>query len=50
MVYVEQLTSSLYLDKRDDVERYTEVMEQLMVVSAPAQHTDEILAAIVEQT
>ncbi|HXZ78198.1 MAG TPA: helix-turn-helix transcriptional regulator, partial [Streptosporangiaceae bacterium] len=33
VVYLEQLTSALYLDKRDDVEKYTEVMERLSVES-----------------
>ena len=35
VVYVEQLTSALYLDKREDVERYSEVMDQLSVESEP---------------
>ena len=29
MVYLEQLTSALYLDKRDDVDHYMEVMNHL---------------------
>ena len=29
VVYIEQLTSALYLDKRDDVDHYMEVMNQL---------------------
>src|SRR5947209_19466656 len=29
VVYVEQLTSALYLDKRDDVDHYMEVMNHL---------------------
>ena len=29
VVYIEQLTSALYLDKRDDVDHYLEVMNQL---------------------
>jgi len=31
VVYVEQLTSALYLDKTEDVERYAEAMERLCV-------------------
>ena len=31
IVYIEQLTGALYLDKREDVERYSEVMERLSV-------------------
>ena len=29
IVYIEQLTSALYLDKREDVEQYMEVMVSL---------------------
>lgn len=49
VVYVEQLTSSLYLDKRDDVERYTEVMERLSVESESPEHTTEILSGMLEE-
>jgi hypothetical protein len=43
VVYVEQLTSALYLDKREDVERYSEVMERLSVESEPPERTSDIL-------
>jgi len=37
VVFVEQLTSALYLDKRDDVDQYTAAMERLCVEAiAPA--------------
>jgi len=49
VVYVEQLTSSLYLDKRDDVERYTEVMERLSVESESPEHSTEILSGMLEE-
>ncbi len=49
VVYVEQLTSSLYLDKRDDVERYTEVMERLSVESESPEQTTEILGKMLEE-
>ncbi len=49
VVYVEQLTSALYLDKRDDVERYTEVMERLSVESASPERTSEILSGMLEE-
>lgn len=49
VVYVEQLTSSLYLDKRDDVERYTEVMERLSVESESPDQTTEILSKMLEE-
>lgn len=46
VVYVEQLTSALYLDKREDVEKYSEVMDQLSVESAPPERTATILSEI----
>jgi transcriptional regulator with XRE-family HTH domain len=50
VVYVEQLTSSLYLDRRDDVDAYMEAMERLCVVSAPPDSTAEILSRILQET
>src|SRR5262245_47879119 len=35
IVYLEQLTSALYLDKRPDVDRYMAVMDQLSVTADP---------------
>jgi transcriptional regulator with XRE-family HTH domain len=46
IVYLEQLTSALYLDKREDVERYSEVMERLSVESEAPERTAEILREI----
>ncbi|MDI1464740.1 helix-turn-helix transcriptional regulator [Catellatospora sp. KI3] len=46
VAYMEQLTSALYLDKREDVERYLTVMEQLCVDAAPPAHTPRILEGI----
>ena len=46
MVYLEQLTSALYLDKREDVERYSEVMERLSVESEPPERTADIVRGI----
>lgn len=43
VVYVEQLTSALYLDKRDDVEQYVAAMESLCVDAEPPTRTEEIL-------
>jgi hypothetical protein len=38
VVYVEQLTSALYLDKRDDVDEYAAAMERLSIeADTPAQ-------------
>ncbi|MFJ2034030.1 helix-turn-helix domain-containing protein [Streptosporangium sp. NPDC087985] len=46
VVYMEQLTSAVYLDKRDDVDRYLEVMERLCLEAEPASRTREILTRI----
>src|SRR3954465_2816573 len=50
VVYVEQLTSALYLDRRDDVDSYMEAMERLCVVSAPPGDPAEILSRILQET
>jgi transcriptional regulator with XRE-family HTH domain len=49
VVYLEQLTSALYLDKRDEVERYLDVMEQLCVDSQPPAETVELLSKILHE-
>jgi len=49
VVYIEQLTSALYLDKRDDVEHYTAAMERLCVEADPPERTAEILRHMVKQ-
>ncbi|MEU7860281.1 helix-turn-helix transcriptional regulator [Nonomuraea sp. NPDC049141] len=49
VVYVEQLASALYLDKREDVDRYTEVMERLCAVSTTPDETIELLRVIAEE-
>jgi len=43
VVYLEQLTSAIYLDKREDAETYTEVMERLSVESEPPDRSADIL-------
>jgi hypothetical protein len=47
VVYIEQLTSALYLDKREDVEKYSEVMDQLSVESEPPERTADMLRRII---
>ena len=46
VVYVEQLTSALYLDKRDDIDQYAAAMEALCVDASPPEHTVDILKQI----
>ncbi len=43
VVYIEHLTSALYVDKREDVDRYVLAMGQLCVEAAPVNRTHEIL-------
>ncbi|MDI2125917.1 helix-turn-helix domain-containing protein [Yinghuangia seranimata] len=50
VVYLEQLTSALYLDKRDDVDQYTEVMERLSVDGLPPDRSVDLLARILKET
>jgi hypothetical protein len=49
IVYVEQLTSALYLDKPEDVDRYLEAMDRLSVDSEPPEHTASILETILRE-
>ncbi|MEV0146312.1 MULTISPECIES: helix-turn-helix transcriptional regulator [unclassified Nonomuraea] len=49
VVYVEQLASALYLDKREDVDRYTEVMERLCAVSTTPDETAALLRTIADE-
>ncbi|MFI9596540.1 helix-turn-helix domain-containing protein [Nonomuraea sp. NPDC052265] len=49
VVYVEQLASALYLDKREDVDRYTEVMERLCAVSTTPDETIDLLRTIADE-
>jgi Domain of unknown function (DUF5753)/Helix-turn-helix domain len=49
LVYLEHLTSALYLDKRDEVERYLNVMESICVESEPPARTVELLHAILDE-
>jgi hypothetical protein len=46
IVYIEQLTSAIYLDKRDDLDYYALAMERLCVEAAPPERTAELLARI----
>lgn len=46
VVYIEQLTSALYLDKRDDVDLYAEAMERLCVEARPPTETQKVLEEI----
>ncbi len=49
VVYIEQLTSALYLDKREDVENYATAMERLCVTADPPENTAEFLKHALKQ-
>ena len=50
VVYLEQLTSALYLDKATEVDSYLEVMEQLCLQAEPAGNTTKVLTQILKET
>jgi transcriptional regulator with XRE-family HTH domain len=50
VVYLEQLTSALYLDKRETVDHYLEVMERLCVEALPTDASMEMIRAILRET
>jgi Domain of unknown function (DUF5753)/Helix-turn-helix domain len=49
LVYLEHLTNAVYLDKRDEVEKYLDVMEKLCVGSEPPARTVEFLGTILNE-
>ena len=49
IVYVEQLTTALYLDKRADVDRYTQAMDQIAASSTTCEQTTEILQSVIRE-
>jgi hypothetical protein len=50
VVYIEQLTSALYLDSRDDVDRYLEVMNRLSAEALTPARTARFLTEITRET
>ena len=46
MVYVEQLTSAMYLDKRADVDRYSEAMDQIRTTSYTPEQTKDLIRSM----
>lgn len=49
MVYVEQLTSAIYLDKREDVDHYAMAMERVCIDAEPPNHTPDILGKLLNE-
>ena len=50
VVYLEQLTSALYLDKRDDVDHYMEVMNHLSTEALTPAESTRFLTEIIRDT
>jgi hypothetical protein len=50
IVYIEQLTSALYLNKREDVDHYLEVMNHLSAEAFTPARTARLLAEITRET
>ena len=50
VVYIEQLTSALYLDKREDVDHYLEVMNNLSTEALTPVQSARFLAEIIRDT
>ena len=48
VVYVEQLTSAIYLDKREDVDHYAVAMERVCIDAEPPERTPDILHGIIK--
>ncbi|GAA2642625.1 helix-turn-helix domain-containing protein [Paractinoplanes durhamensis] len=49
IVFVEHLTGGLYLDKREDVDRYTAAIGRLFIEAAPLSETPDILYRILTE-
>ncbi len=50
IVYIEQLTSALYLDKREDVEHYLEVMNHLSTEALTPAQSASFITEIIRET
>jgi len=50
VVYVEHLTNALYLDRRDNVNRYLHVMDRISMSAAPPDKTVDILHKILQES
>lgn len=50
VVYIEQLTSALYLDTRADIEHYLEVLNYLSAEAMTPAQTDRFLADLIKQS
>ena len=49
IAYLEQLTSAIYLDKREDVDQYAMAMERVCIDAEPPNHTPETLGKLLHE-
>jgi transcriptional regulator with XRE-family HTH domain len=49
VVYIEQLTGALYLDKREDVDHYTVAMDHLCIEAPPPMQTAKLLTDVLAE-
>nr|WP_244301683.1 MULTISPECIES: helix-turn-helix transcriptional regulator [Microbispora] len=49
VVYLEQLTSAIYLEKREDIDRYLAVMERLCIQARPFADTKRMLSLLLTE-
>jgi hypothetical protein len=48
VVYIEHLTSALYLEKREDLDRYSAIVARLFMEAEPPKRTPDILRAVLK--
>jgi hypothetical protein len=46
VVYLEHLTSGLYMDRQEDVDRHAAAIGRLFIEAAPLSHTAKILKGV----
>jgi len=49
-VYIEQLTSAVYLERREDVDHYMEVVNQLSAEALTPAGTERFIKEIIRET
>ncbi|GAB3833180.1 helix-turn-helix domain-containing protein [Kribbella italica] len=50
VVYIEHLTSAVYLDKREDLDKYVITMDALSIAAGTPRETEELLKEIIKTT
>nr|WP_049797536.1 helix-turn-helix transcriptional regulator [Kribbella flavida] len=50
VVYIEHLTSAVYLDKREDLDKYVVTMDALSITAGTPRETEELLRSLIAST